>query len=157
MSNPSRFDRLDEPIRCGVPLQKGFAQNPEQLSLLDSQGARIPCQFQVTDKHADGTPRWILLDFDANLQADETAVYRLIRERPVNIGPAPLNWQLRDGVATIETGAARFRIDTQHFRLFDSVQVQGVELLEADGRPRGILLENDQGDLCPAHAVIGRG
>jgi len=47
-------------------------------------------------------------------------------------------------VAEIDTGAARFRINTNRFRLFDSVTVGGQELL-AGGPDSGAMLEEENG------------
>jgi hypothetical protein len=55
-----------------------------------------------------------------------------------------LTWKMEGGVAEIDTGAAQFRIDTNRFRLFDSVTVGGWELL-AGGPEGGAVLEEENG------------
>lgn len=126
------FDRVGEPVTCGVPLVHGFARGPEELALLGPSGNPLPVQVETTSAFRDGTPRWVLLRFAADVPAAGRAVYRLTQGRPTAL-PQPLTCELNGGVATIDTGAARFTIDTRRFHLFDSVEVGGQSVIALGG------------------------
>ncbi len=136
------------PIRCGLPLARGFARRAEDLTLLAPDGRAVPVQLLTTGTYHDGTPRWVLLDFQTSLPAGGKAVYRLARgpRAPVH---EKLVYRLKQGVAKIDTGAGKFRIDTNRFRLFDSVTVGGKELLtgeiDAGGKDTGAVPEQEDG------------
>jgi hypothetical protein len=155
--NDFSFERPAEGITGGVPLPKGFAASAGELVLVGPGGAPVPVQIQVTGAYGNGTPRWVLLDFDADLPAKGEAVFTL-RRGGVRPAPArPISCRLADGVAEVETGAAQFRIDARRFRLFDSVKVGGIELIDAGAPGGGVLLEDDRGavrsaDASPAQA-----
>jgi hypothetical protein len=153
ITNPSDFPRACESLTCGVPLPKGFARDAKSLCLLGPGGEPVPVQVQVTEKRADGTPRWVLLDFESSLEAHASAVYRVAQGTPARAATARMSCELRDGVATVETGAADFRVDTRRFRLFDAVRVQGVELIRSDGESWGLLLEDATGQRYAADAT----
>jgi len=124
IANDQPFDRVGEPMTCGVPLVRGFVGGPNELALLGPDGRPVPVQTEVTSTFHDGTPRWVLLRFAADVSAAGTATYRLTKGQPTS-PPRPLTCELADDVARIDTGAARFTISTRRFYLFDSVEVGG--------------------------------
>lgn len=126
------FARVGEPVTCGVPLVRGFVGGPEELTLLGPADQPVPVQIEVTSTFHDGTPRWVLLRFAADVPAGGRAVYRLTRGQPAAL-LRPLTCELSDGVARIDTGAARFTIDTRRFRLFDTVEVGGEHMVALGG------------------------
>jgi hypothetical protein len=67
--------------------------------------------------------------------------------------PARLSVAIADGVAEVDTGAVRFRIDTRRFRLLDSARIDGIELLGALPDARSAL---ESGAFWPS-APIDRG
>ncbi len=143
LGNELRFERTGEPVTCGLPLVRGFVRRSEELTLLGPGGRAVPVQVLTTSTYKDGTPRWVLVDFQADVPGGGKAVYRLTTGPRVPVRES-LTFELRDGVAEIDTGAAQFRIDTGRFRLFDSVTVGGRELLAS--RPEsGIVLEEQSG------------
>ena len=137
--NELPFERRDEAVTCGVPLPRGFVGSADDLTLLAADGRPVPLGATTTSTYHDGTPRWVLLDFRADLTAGGQAVYRLARGTRRS-EDTKLVYALRDGVAEIDTGAARFRLDTRQGCWFDSVIVAGREFLEREG-PNGPLLE----------------
>lgn len=143
LTNDLPFERKGEPVRCGVPLARGYVPQANALTLLGPDGRGTPVQVTTTGTYGDGTPRWVLLDFQADLPAGGKAVYRLSRgsRPPVR---HEIAYRFEAGVATIDTGPAKFRIDTGRFRLFDSVVVHGRELL-SDSANGGVVLQEEDG------------
>lgn len=62
---PAGFaDRLrDWPVTSGVPFPKGELGSARNVRLLDAKGAAVPLQAAVTGRWADGSAKWVLLDF----------------------------------------------------------------------------------------------
>ena len=145
LHNPLPVARQAEPVTGGVPLVKGFAGRADLLALLGPDGEPVPVQVQVTGKYKDGTPRWVLVDFPADVPAQDKAVYRLVTGRSSPAPKTKLSYKLTGGVAEVDTGAAKFRIDTRRFRLFDSVVVGGTELIDKADRNVGAILLDDKG------------
>jgi hypothetical protein len=67
LSNGQRLERNAEPIRCGLPLVREFARRGEDLTLFGPDGRTVPVQLLTTGTYHDGTPRWVLLDFQATV------------------------------------------------------------------------------------------
>jgi len=143
LTNPQHFQRRAEPLTCGLPLANGFVDRPEALKLLGPDGREVAAQILTTSTYQDGSPRWVLVDFQATVPAEGKTVYRLTRGRRAAINQR-LVYRLENGVTRIDTGAATFRIDTNRFRLFDSVTVGGRELL-GDVQRGGSVLEVEDG------------
>jgi exo-rhamnogalacturonan lyase-like protein len=155
VQNPNKFARNAEPITAGVPLTKGFVKDAARLTLLGPDDKPVPVQVQVTSKFHDGSPRWVLLDFPVDVPASEKTVYRLTTGARARTA-AKLAYAIKDGVATVDTGAATFRIDTKKFRLFDSVKVRGVELIGKAGAGSGAVLKDAAGKVYRADQVAAK-
>src|SRR5262245_11040128 len=72
---PDDASRLGEPVTCGVPWPRGLLTDIARLGMHDSQGCPIPLQTRTLDQWPDGSARWVLLDWQANLT--KSACYRL--------------------------------------------------------------------------------
>jgi len=109
--------RADAPVTLGLPLPRALnIINTTALRLVDGSGALVPCQFTPMARWG-GAPgdaakpiRWLLLDFQADVAANSTALYRLRADG----GPAPSYPTLQitngAGAVTIHTGVAAFTI-----------------------------------------------
>ena len=65
-----------------MPLARGFVAGVDQLGLVDEQGSEPAQQILLTGSYRNGTPRWVLVTFHADLPAKGQAVYRLVPSRP---------------------------------------------------------------------------
>src|SRR5436305_1534159 len=68
-------ERRREPVTCGIPWPRGLLRDPAGLRLSDQGGSALPLQARALDRWPDGTVRWTLLDWQADVRG--TAVYRL--------------------------------------------------------------------------------
>ena len=127
-TNDLPVPRAAEPVACGVPLVPGYVERPEELSLLGPGGDAVPMQVSVSSAFADGTPRWVLARFLADVPVKGTATYRLSRGVSADVGD-PLVASLQDGTAVVRAGEATFRVGTRRFRFLNSVAVAGVIIL----------------------------
>ena len=72
------FDRRGEPVTLGVPLPRGAVSETPALRLADDAGRLVPLQAQALDRWPDGSVRWGLLDFRADVPARRATRYRLL-------------------------------------------------------------------------------
>lgn len=103
--------RHGEPVTCGVPWPKGALRDRNWLILRDSVGQAVPLQTSVLDLWQDGSVRWLLLDWRADV--DGAAQYRLTVDAGANhtaTESAGLQVVWRDEQLVIDTGVAQHRL-----------------------------------------------
>ena len=130
VKNESSVRRILEPVTTGVPLpQEAAVKDVSLLSVTDTQGTPVPAQFTVLSRW-HGTPddsskpiKWVLVDFQAHVEPDETAVYYLERLEDPSSAQTPLSISEDAEKILVDTGAARFQISKNYFNLFDYVWV----------------------------------
>jgi len=74
------------PVTAGVPFANGAIRADTPVTLLDAEGVPIPVQTQVLGQWRVGpkTPKWILLDFQANIASRLPATLRVVAgQKPV--------------------------------------------------------------------------
>ncbi len=69
VQNPAGVAMLAEPITTGVPFPEGALASADNVRLLDG-AAEVPLQVTVTGSYPDGSVRWLLLDFQADVPPD---------------------------------------------------------------------------------------
>ncbi len=75
--------RRGEPVTSGIPLSETLGIIDQlRLRVLDEHGRETPLQIRVLSRWGDLTDhcapiRWVLLDFNADVVANATALYRL--------------------------------------------------------------------------------
>ncbi|MFW5867589.1 MAG: hypothetical protein ACOCX2_07210, partial [Armatimonadota bacterium] len=102
VQNPTGVALEAEPVTTGVPFPEGVLASGENVRLLDEAGAELPLQVTVTGEYPDGSARWLLLDFQADLPADGTTptlefgegVEREAVENPMSVDTSALGSSL---------------------------------------------------------------
>ena len=75
------------PVTGGVPLAQGAAPAGAEFALTTAGGQPVPLQSRVLARWKDGSARWVLLDFMADVPAAGSAAFAL---SPGRVGsPAP--------------------------------------------------------------------
>lgn len=59
--------RRCEPITTGVPFARGHLADVDRLRLIGPDGLQRPLQARATDRWSDGSIRWALIDFQADV------------------------------------------------------------------------------------------
>ncbi len=115
-------DRVNEPIRMGIPLPEGVVKEVEELALTTSRGKRVPCQFSEVARWLDDKSlKWVHVVFQTSIKANKTQTYSLIKGKAgFN---AKKNFMVREkgNEITVETRALKLVIKKKGFNLFDSV------------------------------------
>jgi len=83
---------LIRPVTGGVPLAEGMVTKGSRFILLDKNYKSVPCQSHVLTRWKDGSARWVLINFQANPQANGTDQFRLKWESGARnpLHPTPL-------------------------------------------------------------------
>lgn len=133
---------VDEPVTLGVPFARGVLPSNESLVLRDEREQVLPLQTRPLTHWPDGSIKWLLCDFQADLPAVQKSVFRLMaagaeatEQSSLQAVPAGDDWR-------VATGAAEFLIDGKILRPFLSVRVAGREALAG---PAEVLLTDDEG------------
>ena len=112
------------PVTAGLPLRRAMVSNENTLRIQTQTGLNRPAQFRVTSRWEDGSIRWLLCDFIADLSgAGGVGKYQL---NDGGSGSATVsNLSVINGTSTIEvrTGLLAFVVNKVAFRLFESVRI----------------------------------
>lgn len=159
------------PVTRGVPMAVGMIRGTDGLAVLDPDGDRVPAQFRVLARWADGSVKWVLVDFHARADSSGTTTYNLVDEAvdeaPAPRQPATYNTTTYPSVRVeetendlqVDTGVLRFKVDRHRYRLYHTVSLSDAQQDDAqhgdarhDDAQRGGPMQDG-----PAHAECGRG
>ncbi len=122
------FARNHWPVTVGVPFPSGMVTDPSRLTLADDHNAAAPLQTRVLSRWPDGSVRWALLDWQADLEAQQQRVFRVIPGPPA---PASQGVRVRDLAdrLDIDTGPLQFSIPKKRFAWLQQARLNGVDIL----------------------------
>ena len=128
-------------IRVGFPLPQGAVFKPEQIRLLDSTGKERVVQTAITAFWQDKSIKWALLQFSAELKANEKSSwfvecgYKVKRANTANIAVT----QNKDAVI-INTGKLKAVISKNKFNIIRSLTLNGKAI--GGFSPAGVVLKD---------------
>jgi hypothetical protein len=103
---PSR--RRGEPIGVGISCPRGSVSRSERWVLTDERGRPLPVQTTVLDRWGDGSVRWLLAEFQANVEGAAPSWYALAPDATaeqasgLSIEQAGESLRVSTGVAAID-------------------------------------------------------
>jgi len=147
-------------VTSGVPFPAGALTSPDKVRLLGPEGREVPCQVAVTARWLDRSVKWLLLDFQASLEARETRVWTLEYGEQVERQPfdSPLCVTSWGGVTTVLTGPLKLQFAAAQVGLLDCVWLD----TNGDGRfdegeriasAGDMVLENEAGERYASRAA----
>jgi len=71
VEEPSGVQRTAWPVTSGIPMAQGALEDDKAAALFDTAGGQVPLQTEVLARWPDGSIRWLLLDFQVDLAANE--------------------------------------------------------------------------------------
>lgn len=105
------------PVTGGIPFATGMLGSSEHLRLLGPDGAEVPLQARTLGQWLDGSVKWALLDFQADVPPRSVRTYTL--ECGAEVRKARFDPQLEvhedAHTVTIDTGRLRLKIDRSRF------------------------------------------
>ena len=123
--------RLDSyGVTYGVPLPSGRLTDPARAELgVKLPGGEItPVQWKVTETWPDGSVRWLVVDFEMDLDANEKSSFALVRGAARQKGPR-LDVEEDAAGITVSNEHLQFRIGHRSFSVFKSLRIDGQEMV----------------------------
>lgn len=77
VEEPSGVRRAAWPVTSGIPMARGALKDDKAAALFDAQGKQAPLQTEVLARWPDGSIRWLLVDFQADLAPKQKKVFAL--------------------------------------------------------------------------------
>jgi len=147
VEEPAQVDRQAGVVTTGVPFARGAVRDVSDLSVRVG-GEVVPAQFIETVPWADGSVRWALMDCQIDVPAGGKAAL-VVRSDGRNKQPAsPVKVHETAASVTVSSGPLQLTVSREKFNLFESLTVDGRELLTAAGR--GLVLYTKDGKQVPA-------
>lgn len=115
------------PVNYGVPLAAGMLKDADRLTIRLPDGSIEPVQGSILERHADGSARWLLLDLDFPVKANENAQLTLVGGADAMSKDGIRVEDSADGI-TVTTPCLSARISKRSFSVFDSYRVNNHEL-----------------------------
>jgi hypothetical protein len=124
--------RVNEPVFCGIALNRGEVTDLGQLSLF-RDATEIPAQFSKLVRFEDGSYQWVLCDFTDSYAAGEEKAYT-VKRQPPSVSPSTVITVTRAGsVITVNNGVLSFQIDTVNFTGLRNVSYNGTQMIGTGG------------------------
>lgn len=123
LNEKNNLNRNQTHISLGIPFPCGELIDTQHLSLLNENGQKIPFQSQIIALWQDSSIRWVLFDFYCSIDANKEIQYSIIKESDTvsKSEHEPIRILKNKNELVIHTGLARFHIDKNHFKPFNSI------------------------------------
>ncbi len=125
-------ERRREPVTCGVPWPRGLLPDLANLRLRDQEGRDVPLQARALNRWPDGSVRWSLLDWQADVRGSAAFRLTIAPDAGEAASEEPrLRTEAGEGEIRVDTGSAQFHLRTAGRFPFDSILASGVEAVDA--------------------------
>lgn len=105
-------DRRSWPVTGGVPFAMGQIRSASEVRLLDQGGYEHPAQLRALSRWPDGSVRWLLVHFQADVAAQQTAIYYLEPVAPQREPAAGISIAETGAGLELSTGALRAQLSS---------------------------------------------
>jgi len=119
--------RVQEPICVGIPFPQALVSDLLRLALFNASGEPIPFQIQVLSAWVDGSAKWILVEFLANVEPFQCQEYqvKILEQAVPSVLASSLAVRESNDEIQIETGNANFRFCRNGWNPLFYVGLQG--------------------------------
>ena len=129
VSETKGISRQNVPITQGVPLPKGALHDLDSVWVENGDGQPVSAQFRALSRWEDGSLKWVLTDFSADVPAEGQVDYAFCYgQKPASI---PLDETIQieesDDQITVCTGPLRFVVNRRQFLLIESAELGNVD------------------------------
>ena len=138
-------ERVSEPVYVSVPVAEGRLDDPTRLRVLDGDRP-LPVQTRVLSNWHDGSIRWLLAVFQADLPGNASTYFAYDFEgsteptidAPVSVQETRNGWR-------VDTGPVQATVLRDGFDLLHEVVLRGVTLIEPGASGGGFFYEQEDG------------
>ena len=166
--NSTDVARYSAPVRSGVPFPQGVLGSSRTMRLLDSSGTEIALQTRTLGRWPDGTVKWTLVDFLADVPESSKATFTLEYGKSVSrrTFETPLRVIEDEGGVTVDTGRLRTSWDRSEFGPLSEIKrggegyIDGSDIVVTDTDGREYRSTNAKADLLvveesgPVHCIV---
>jgi hypothetical protein len=115
VDNAARVARNSWPVTTGLPMPRGALGSAEHTRLVDAAGNQVALQTATLARWPDGSVKWLLTDFQADVAAASSTDFRLhlgrrIR-RDAHLPERPISITRRGAGVELDTGPLKLRFD----------------------------------------------
>ena len=131
--NQSEAARHPAPVRSGVPFPEGALGSSKAMRLFDASGNEVMLQTRTLGRWPDGTVKWALVDFQADVAATSEAEFTLEYGSAVSRGTFDTPLRVSEDVdgITVDTGRLRIRWDRLKFGPFSEITRDGERYVDS--------------------------
>ncbi|HOX04824.1 MAG TPA: hypothetical protein PK280_00365 [Planctomycetota bacterium] len=155
VTETDKVARTPAVVTTGVPFARGELKDVAKLAV-KAGGKALPAQFLKTVAWDDGSVRWALVDVQVDVPAGGKAEL-VLSDAGGNPAPAaPVKVDDGAEAVRVSTGPLAFVISKKKPGLFESVKVDGKELITSAGRGL-VVLKAEGGDVqagAPTEVVV---
>jgi hypothetical protein len=137
--NPSDFIRVKEPVTVGIPCPQGRIKGNDSF-VFSTENQVIPAQSSPLILWPDNSVKWLLCDFIVDMEAKQCLELSLQKTK-AKTAPV-ITYHLQDDKIVVDTGKARFFLDTSSMRPFQQVWVNDASLLNQEGNILSLIDQN---------------
>jgi hypothetical protein len=139
------FERHGEPVAIGVSCPRGAATRAARWALTDQRGRNVPVQTTVLDRWGDGSVRWLLAEFQADVDASQPGYYAFAPDGASEPVPDGISIEHAGETLRVWTGAATIDVPRTGTAFISDAEVAGRPLLHSTG----IVAEDARGTRYP--------
>jgi len=152
IEEPANTQRDNEVVRTGVPFPKGLVQASDAIKLTASgSNTALPMQTRPLSLWDDGSVRWLLVDTQVSLNAEENKSLELKYAATEVVNTNPLSIDQDDNFIHIDTGPLQFTVPKNNGSIIHSAS-----LIEGANTHTLIAPPTDNSDRGPWISVAGQ-
>ena len=139
------FERHGEPVAIGVSCPRGAAARSARWVLTDQRGRNAPVQTTVLDRWGDGSVRWLLAEFQADVDAGLPSFYALAPDEGTESATPGITIEHAGETLRVWTGVATIDVPRIGPAFISDAEVGGRALLQSTA----IVAEDQNGHTYP--------
>ncbi len=115
-----RYDRLQEPAGIALPFKEGELKTADRIAITQN-GRKCMVQPKVTSKHADGSIRYLYVDFLADIPANKGAVLEFEKESDGSCEEKGVSVTQTGQGLCVDTGCVTFTVKNNSQNIFETL------------------------------------
>lgn len=135
------FERHGEPVSIGIACPRGAVSRGERWGLTDQRGRAVAVQTTALDRWSDGSVRWLLAEFQADVLPGTPSYYALAPDESAEPAGDAVSVELAGEILRVTTGVAVVDVPRSGAGFIAAATVDGGRLL----RSTSIAAQDDRG------------